>query len=72
MNPPLLALIGIGLCAVRGIRHRRSVVIVPALIYLTGFRQHMATGTSLAVLLPPVGVAAAVIRKRSLAQLMLA
>jgi uncharacterized membrane protein YfcA len=37
-----------------------GVVIVPALIYLAGFRQHLATGTSLAVLLPPVGVAAVV------------
>jgi uncharacterized protein len=36
-----------------------GVVIVPALIYIAGFRQHMATGTSLAVLLPPIGLAAA-------------
>ena len=36
-----------------------GVVIVPALIYVAGFRQHMATGTSLAVLLPPIGFAAA-------------
>ena len=36
-----------------------GVVIVPALIYIAGFRQHVATGTSLAVLLPPIGVAAA-------------
>ena len=35
-----------------------GVVIVPALIYLAGFTQHRATGTSLAVLLPPIGVAA--------------
>jgi uncharacterized membrane protein YfcA len=35
-----------------------GVVIVPALIYLAGFRQHVATGTSLAVLLPPVGIGA--------------
>jgi uncharacterized protein len=33
-------------------------VIVPALIYLAGFTQHRATGTSLAVLLPPIGLAA--------------
>ena len=33
-------------------------VIVPALIYLAGFSQHRATGTSLAVLLPPIGFAA--------------
>jgi uncharacterized membrane protein YfcA len=35
-----------------------GVVIVPALIYWAGFSQHKATGTSLAVLLPPVGLAA--------------
>lgn len=35
-----------------------GVIIVPALIYLLGFSQHKATGTSLAVLLPPIGLAA--------------
>lgn len=35
-----------------------GVIIVPALIYILGFSQHRATGTSLAVLLPPVGLAA--------------
>ncbi len=35
-----------------------GIVIVPALIYLLGFSQHKATGTSLAVLLPPIGIAA--------------
>jgi uncharacterized protein len=63
MNPPLFVLIGIGLVAgllsgVFGIGG--GVVIVPALIYLAGFRQHLATGTSLAILLPPVGIAAVV------------
>jgi uncharacterized membrane protein YfcA len=61
MNPPFSLLAGIGLAAgvlsgVFGIGG--GVVIVPALIYLAGFRQHLATGTSLAVLLPPVGIAA--------------
>jgi uncharacterized membrane protein YfcA len=37
-----------------------GIVIVPALIYWAGFSQHMATGTSLAVLLPPIGLAATV------------
>jgi uncharacterized protein len=37
-----------------------GVIIVPALVYLAGFSQHEATGTSLAVLLPPVGLAAVV------------
>jgi len=35
-----------------------GVIIVPALIYILGFSQHRATGTSLAVLLPPIGLAA--------------
>jgi uncharacterized membrane protein YfcA len=35
-----------------------GVIIVPALVYLAGFRQHPATGTSLAVLLPPIGIGA--------------
>ena len=35
-----------------------GIVIVPALIYWAGFSQHTATGTSLAVLLPPIGLAA--------------
>jgi uncharacterized membrane protein YfcA len=35
-----------------------GVVIVPALIYLGGFTQHRTTGTSLAVLLPPIGIGA--------------
>lgn len=37
-----------------------GVVIVPALIYFAGFDQHLATGTSLAILLPPVGLGAAI------------
>lgn len=35
-----------------------GVLVVPMLIYWIGFTQHRATGTSLAVLLPPVGLAA--------------
>src|SRR5512139_1816526 len=35
-----------------------GIVLVPALIYAAGFSQHKATGTSLAVLLPPIGLAA--------------
>lgn len=37
-----------------------GIVIVPALIYWAGFTQHKATGTSLAVLLPPIGLAATI------------
>ena len=58
---PTALLIAIGLAAgvlsgVFGIGG--GVVIVPALIYMAGFNQHRATGTSLAVLLPPIGFAA--------------
>jgi uncharacterized protein len=35
-----------------------GVIIVPALVYILGFTQHEATGTSLAILLPPVGLGA--------------
>ena len=37
-----------------------GVVIIPALIYFAGFDQHRATGTSLAILLPPIGLGAAI------------
>jgi uncharacterized protein len=37
-----------------------GVVIVPALVYWAGFSQHRANGTSLAVLLPPIGLAATI------------
>jgi len=56
----LLAAIGVaagilsGLFGIGG-----GVIIVPALIYLAGFDQHTATGTSLAILLPPIGLGAA-------------
>jgi uncharacterized membrane protein YfcA len=35
-----------------------GVVIVPALVFLFGFSQHKAEGTTLALLVPPVGVLA--------------
>lgn len=35
-----------------------GVVVIPALIYLAGFSQLNAQGTSLAILLPPVGLLA--------------
>ena len=37
-----------------------GIILVPALIYWAGFSQQKATGTSLAVLLPPVGLAATI------------
>jgi uncharacterized membrane protein YfcA len=47
----LLAGIASGLFGIGG-----GVIIVPALIYLAKFSQHAAIGTSLAILLPPVGL----------------
>ncbi len=35
-----------------------GIVIVPGLVYLFGFDQHSAQGTSLALLLPPLGILA--------------
>ncbi len=35
-----------------------GIIVIPSLIYILGFSQHKATGTSLAVLLPPIGIAA--------------
>ncbi|HEY2325012.1 MAG TPA: sulfite exporter TauE/SafE family protein [Thermoanaerobaculia bacterium] len=37
-----------------------GIVVVPLLVYWAKFTQHRATGTSLAVLLPPVGIAAVI------------
>ena len=36
-----------------------AIIMVPALVFLMGFGQHMAQGTSLAVMLPPIGLIAA-------------
>jgi uncharacterized membrane protein YfcA len=36
-----------------------GVIIVPALIFLFGFSQHQAQGTTLALLVPPIGLLAA-------------
>lgn len=36
-----------------------GILIVPALVFVFGLTQHQAQGTSLAVLIPPVGILAA-------------
>ncbi len=36
-----------------------GVFIVPALVFLFGFSQHQAQGTTLAMLVPPIGILAA-------------
>src|SRR5215467_4690031 len=44
----LVGLLGIG----------GGVVLVPAMVYLLGMEQHLAQGTSLFILLPPIGFGA--------------
>jgi len=36
-----------------------AIIMIPALVYFMGFSQQMAQGTSLAVMLPPIGILAA-------------
>ena len=36
-----------------------GIILIPAMVYLLGFSQHQAIGTSLAVMLPPIGMFAA-------------
>jgi len=57
----VLLLVGIGLATglVSGLFGiGGGLLLIPALIYLVGYTQHEATGTSLAVLLLPVGLGA--------------
>ncbi|MBI5597723.1 MAG: sulfite exporter TauE/SafE family protein [Elusimicrobia bacterium] len=59
-NPGALVVLGLfsgafaGLVGVGG-----GIVIVPALVFLFGMPQHMAQGTTLALLVPPIGIFAA-------------
>lgn len=56
----LLVLIGVvagtlsGLLGIGG-----GIVLVPALIFLFGYSQHLAQGTTLALMVPPIGILAA-------------
>ncbi|MDO9465372.1 MAG: sulfite exporter TauE/SafE family protein [bacterium] len=36
-----------------------GIIVVPCLIYIFGFSQHAAQGTTLAMLIPPIGLLAA-------------
>ena len=58
----LLILLGIGI--VTGVMAGMlgiggAIIMIPALVYFMGFSQQMAQGTSLAVMLPPIGILAA-------------
>jgi uncharacterized protein len=37
-----------------------AIIIVPALVFIFGWQQHMAQGTTLAMLIPPIGILAAI------------
>lgn len=37
-----------------------GIIIIPILIYLLGFTQHTAQGTTLAAMIPPIGLMAAI------------
>ena len=50
----LIAGAGSGMIGIGG-----GVIIVPALIFLFGFAEHMAQGTTLALMIPPIGLLAA-------------
>jgi len=36
-----------------------GVIMIPALMFFLGFNQHMAQGTTLAAMIPPIGILAA-------------
>jgi uncharacterized membrane protein YfcA len=60
MRDFLLVLLGVVAGALSGlIGIGGGVIVVPALIFLFGFGQHEAQGTTLALLVPPIGLAAA-------------
>lgn len=56
----ILILIGLTAGALSGmIGVGGGIIIVPGLVYLLGFTQFQAQGTSLALMLPPIGILAA-------------
>src|SRR3990170_2654945 len=61
MNTPLLyILLGLIAGALSGlIGIGGGIIIVPALIFMFGFTQHQAQGTTLAMMVPPIGILAA-------------
>ena len=36
-----------------------GILVIPALVYMAGFEQHKAQGTTLAMMIPPIGILAA-------------
>lgn len=59
-NPLLYILLGLVAGALSGlIGIGGGIIIVPALIFIFGFTQHQAQGTTLALMVPPIGLLAA-------------
>jgi uncharacterized membrane protein YfcA len=59
-NPFLYVLLGLFAGALSGlIGIGGGIIIVPALIFIFGFTQHQAQGTTLALMVPPIGLLAA-------------
>lgn len=60
MNPVLYIILGLvagvfgGIFGIGG-----GTVLIPALVYLFGLTQHQAQGTTLAIMIPPIGLLAA-------------
>lgn len=50
----ILTGMGAGMLGIGG-----AVILIPALVFLLGFNQQLAQGTSLAMMLPPIGILAA-------------
>ncbi len=55
----IILLLGLGVGVLVGLMGiGGGVVLVPAMVYLLGMDQHLAQGTSLFILLPPIGLGA--------------
>ena len=55
----IILLLGLGVGVLVGLLGiSGGVVLVPAMVYLLGMDQHLAQGTSLFILLPPIGLGA--------------
>jgi len=60
MNPVVYIILGVvaGICGgMFGIGG--GTILIPALVYLFGLTQHQAQGTTLAIMVPPIGLLAA-------------